>query len=184
MTGIESSKWLKNIESDQNANGIERIWLTIRNELRRKWFVSQSVAPTIKIGEYNSYTGKFEPIRGSQAIQYSTVSLGTNSLTCPSGHRYIVKYASILNSTTGTGVTLSGSINGSAITLLTYAATVTGVNMVTIGMPFTIDAVAGFFPAIMNPIELNPGDSLTMTSDGFVALDAMQYVWVYEDVVL
>lgn len=188
MAGIEKSRHLKAIDDDQSISGITTLWATLKNQIGRKWWASQEVKPTIPLGVYNSTSGRYEPIKGSQLLIQDTTSLDTYTLTVPAGHRYIVRYVSATNGTTNTTWAMDLVIDGVTLANVTPPQTaniVAGNPCMLVGSPMIVDSLGNINPGTPSGIiELNPGDQLSTFQAGFVALDVIEINVVVEDITL
>jgi len=183
-TGKTQQEWLRKVELDQNVVGLETIEDTLKNEEFRKWFMSQVLNGTFKMGYYNATTGRFElgAHIPEQTVQYSAVSADANTFTVPAGARGVkVHVAMTENDTRNYGAVLSGTINGTAVANLFTAAAASatsGRSLVMVGAAGPTGATN--LSGLSGPIVLLPGDSLTMTLNNFVAADTVFHTWIFE----
>lgn len=188
MTGTPQNEHLKHIEEDQSIEGIETVDDTLKNQPGRKWFNSQVLQPVIIVGGYSETDGRYflgnwreNMVPNSQFN--TTAALGSNTLTCPAGHRYRVYYAHGANYTAAAVSVLSGSIGGNAVVAFRGAPALTDNPIVVIGGTSAVDAVAGTYNNTVNEIWLNAGDTLTQTIATAAGND-MEYLWLFEDYVI
>lgn len=152
----------------------------------QKMFESREIKPVVLIGRYNRDTKKYEISQIKQTVLFSTVSAATYTITCPANTRYHVKYFAGRDDTSATFYSLTGTINGQAITFLPTSLSASDVGQIAILIGNnTFLAVGGLVcQAITGPITLNPGDTLVMTMVNYVALDDTEYVAIVDEEVI
>lgn len=182
--GIPQSKHLERIEPDQSIQGINNMDNTIRTEAGRKWFISQAMLPHLSIGQYNSITGRFEFSHGQLSSYNDTASDATATLTCPANRIYRVLFVSALDATTATSYVLQAVIGGTTITLMPNDVNnmPIGETHVIMGTTLSLDSGGVTHPTITIPITLRPGDTMTVTASDFVALDNMDFWFIFEEI--
>ena len=186
MSGTPIGKHLERVEDDQSVSGIDRLIATVRSGIGRKWFSSQELKPTIPTMKYNSITGRYEYRNGNQLVIANGGSAATDVLTCPAGRRYIVRFISSSNDTTDTRYNMAGVIGGTAIDFLITGDATDGTRIaILVGAPFYVPVLgmATLETAILNPIVLDAGDTLTITQVDYVALDGTVYNYIIEEIV-
>jgi len=176
--GKQASAWLDKITKDQNLNELDEITRTPWNTIRR-WFVSRMINPMIKMGYYDPATGY--PVLGSPSDSYTweseftTASAAALTLTCPAGYRMDIHHASAWNATQASTCTITASISGNTLTLITGAS----------GTTANTGAVIGAFTGLSNahhniPIGLSAGDSITLTLNTYAAGNDTQHQIIYK----
>jgi hypothetical protein len=175
-------EWLKDVDIDQNVNGLATLTQTLKNALNKRWFASQVVQPVVYIGTYNHATGKYELNSNYQSAILILTDVAVHTLTCPDGFRYKVTFVTSAEGGFATrNFTMSAQLSGITIMMLAASGVMAvGVPQVLIGSPFCINNAGTFNPAIPNPIVMNPGDSLSVTQAGWIVGDGHSTAFVYE----
>lgn len=185
MSGKPQAEHLKGIEDDQSVYGLNNIMTTIRSQLRRAWFASQALIPTMHVFNYNCNTARYEYAHGNDVVATNTTSAAAATLTCPANRLYRVKFVSSQDGTTGVSYNLTGNIGGTAVTFLVDASPVAIAEIQPIvGVSLFVDQAVTFHAGIPNPIELRAGDTLTVTAVGFIAADLRATVFIYEEIIV
>lgn len=185
MTETDNPKVREHIEPKLEQRMKRLSEATINEKDINNWFESREIKPTSGIFVYNSTSKRYEFMRGSQSVTHNTTSAAAATLTCPAGHRYIVKLVNSNDDTTAVSYSVVAAINGTNISLLADGNAV-GIDerQTLIGAPFFVEAAGTMHAAVMGPIELNAGDSISVTATGFVALDGRSTVFLYEDITM
>jgi hypothetical protein len=186
MRKENQQQWLREIDNDQNVQGINTLDDTQKDGAGKRWFPSQVIQPGIVLGHYNPSEGRYElvtPYYGEHTLVYDDTSASTYTLTAPAGHRYRVVWFAHFNITRASTITAQATIGG--VTAAAFASSVSA-NTVAIGRWAV--AVGGMSSGATNtsPMEvvLNPGDSITITDTTFVAADTVGNVALYWDEVI
>lgn len=187
--GKPQAEWLKNVDGDQNVQGLGSLDDSARNDARRKWFLSQQIVPAVIVGELDTATGKITTSGNKTIPRTSTSVLATSSathtLTCPAGHAYKVIYASARDETTGPAYTLTYTPNGqTAGVIRTYVGNMIAAKTYALlgGTEILTDPGAGIYYSNINgPLWMRPGDALVITNANYVALDVCYQLFIYED---
>jgi len=183
MAGKQQSEWLKEIDDDQNVNGLERLTTTLKNALNKHWFHSQVIQPTTQLFQYNSVTGRYETMfSDTQTITANTANAATSTLTCPAGRSYKVYWATRNNATRAATYTLDAVINGVALALIPDDGQTIAINEARLFFGPSSYLDLGTLGHIVLPyIILQPGDTLTITDTTWVALDGQTTNWIYQE---
>jgi len=188
MTESDNTEVKKFIEpkkehTDEFLTTIKNLWANTRSG--RRMFASREIKPVITVGQYNSQSEKYEPFLGTEQISIVATSAAAHTLTCPAGKRYKVKFCSSQDDTTApTSMTLSGTLNGTAVTWLVQGSYDAAQIATLVGSVFGAGTGGALWSAILLPITLNGGDTLTATAGGFQVADVRSTTFVYEEFVL
>lgn len=181
MAGIDPRKWLEKIDDDQNLKTLLELDDNRKDQRGRHFFHSQEIHNHVLVGRFNVDTGKIEFETMNKSVVNDTTSAAQYVLTCPAGHRYTIKYLQCYDNTSGVswGVEF---IDGAVVheNIVDPTAVAIGVGQILIGVPFFTDTL-GNFHSTLPQVVMTPGMTMTTTATGFVALDDMFIVVVYED---
>ena len=104
MKGKQQQEWLREVDLDQNIQGLEQIEQTIKNEETRKWFLSQMLAGNVAFARYNPVTGFIElgaEDRNAHTFVLSTTSAQNTDFVIPDGQVWEVVGIAARDLTTG-----------------------------------------------------------------------------------
>lgn len=169
--------WLKVIDRFQNIESPENLVITPLQRVR--FWLSKIVNPMATMYHYDTRTGKFVLGDWEHAEQIELIdatSLGTEVLTCPAGYVYRVEFAKVMNGNRAPAPYLTIVKGGITMDITFLAAANAAV---------AIPVIGGYENQenqiyVQGPIELYPGDSITIADDNFVAADVMEYGWFYK----
>jgi len=184
MTDIQ--KHLSKVETDQILNGIASLNRSLRNQDSRHWAVSQMNQPVLAQGEYNSFTGRYQACCGQQrATVVTTIVVATSVITCPAGHKYKISLLSAVEAGfTATSYALSAVLGGNTIAVLPDGGNqLAGQAALLIGSPVHVNGAGTLEPSLMS-LELNEGDTLTITMSDWGAGDTWTLNYIFEDIVI
>jgi len=175
---------LKKVEPDQSIQGIGQLDDTVRNDAGRPFFVSQEITPVLLQGVWNNATGRYSLTNPDtiydSACTTSNASVATVTLTCPTGHRYIVSIVLAQNATQVSPHYLSGTIGG-----VTFTGPSTATSVLITTLLGGVSAGAASSHAISAEIVLDAGDVLNAVSSTCnVGVDVMVKTFIYKDVTL
>lgn len=176
---FDANQWLKKITPDQNLSDIEQIDDT-RVSGFKQWFMSRLIGPFIKLGYYDADADRI--VQGSPSESYTweseftTASAAALTLTCPAGYRYEVYHACAWNVTQASSTTLTATIGGNTLTLITTAAGQTQIKGLAIGQGF--GALSDYSHTA--PIGLSAGDTMTLTCGTYAAGNDTQHQYVFK----
>lgn len=103
------AQWLKEIEPDQNIEGIETAILPDLRARFKKWFSSHVIQPTVALARYNPITGKYElgpEDRNADTLVTSVVSAATTDFVITDGQTWEIVLLGAQNNTRASGIEL------------------------------------------------------------------------------
>jgi len=116
------------------------------------------------------------------ASSVAVASAAAHTLTCPAGHAYKIKYASIRNSTRGVQYQHTITPNGGTASIFSMLnGGVATISMCGLGAGGLAGANGS---ATCGDIWMQAGDTLTLTDVAFVVADVMRHDIIYEDYTL
>jgi len=182
---VNIQEHLKKVETDQTLNGIASLNRSLRNQDSRHLAVSQMIQPVLSQGEYNSFTGRYQACCGGQRATSTTVAIATSTITCPAGHKYKIKILSATEAGfTATSYAIAGTISGTALTILPDGGNMlAGQSALLIGSPVHVNGAGALEPSLTT-LELNEGDTLTITMSDWGAGDTWNLQYIFEDIVI
>lgn len=169
------AQWLKEIEPDQNIEGIETAILPDLRARFKKWFHSHVIQPTVALARYNPLTGKYElgpEDRNAHTLAFSTTSAQVTDFVITNGQTWEILWFGGEDQTTASFNDLMyfDGTNEFPLPNFTTAGSATNV-----GQGYVMG---------MGPVRLTGNGTIALRyrAVNFVALDAIRVWLVYRRV--
>ena len=162
--------------------------LMINEKELNNFFESRKINPTAGVFVYNSITQKYEFANGAQkAVTASAapIDTATTTLTCPANRKWRIRLLTCVDDGfRATSWALTGTISGVSLTLLPDGGNqLAGQSALLIGAPVHVNGAGSLEPSL-STLEMNAGDTLTITESDFQAGDTWIYTMIYEEIVI